>query len=388
MPVFPSASGRFLFFLTLLLVFAAVPAPPAAADGLAQSRRTLQEIQQRIARTRHALAAKSSTEKSLKNDLATVVSDLARIRRQAGRINARLDKLDGELQDQQVAIAHSREHIAATRQRVRQRLVAMYKGGGAGLLRILFGSASPAGMAEEYDYFARIVHHDRQLLKDYRQGLDQLQQGLAQLQALRQEQQQALAQRRQEQATFAQAGQLKKELLAQVRRQRRHLSARLQGLKARARRLNALIKKLERNKGGEYTQPSGSFATQKGRLPWPVSGSVKVRFGTWRHPGLDTLYESQGIEIAAAGDSAIKAVWPGRVVFANWFKGYGKLLIIAHGGGYFSLYAQAARLTHKTGDAVTEGTIIGYSGSEQGRVYFGIRKGSTPLNPTAWLTHR
>lgn len=388
MTVLPSRSRLLLLTLVLLLAASWSAPPPTAGASLDQSRQSLKHIQQRILRTRKSLERKKQSEKSLRSNLAAVGDELAQLRRQVAALKQRLTGLDKKLAAKQGEIDGSRQHIAELQGQLRKRLVVMYKGQGTGLLRILFTNDSPARMAEEYDYLGRIVRRDRQLLADYRRALDSLQHSRADLEALRREQGQALEQGRQQQATLAQAVQLKQELLSRVRHQRRTLAARLDELRAQEKRLRQLIKKLERNKSPEYTQNSGIFAAQKGRLPWPVAGAIRIGFGTWRHPELGTLYDSQGIEIAAAAQAPIKAVWSGRVVYASWFKGYGNLLIIDHGGGYFSLYARASRLTRKVGDVVAGGSVVGYAGAERGRVYFQIRKGGTPLDPTAWLAPR
>jgi septal ring factor EnvC (AmiA/AmiB activator) len=116
---------------------------------------------------------------------------------------------------------------------------------------------------------------------------------------------------------------------------------------------------------------------------------VKVGFGTGRHAELGTLYESHGIEISASNDQPISAVWQGNVVFANWFKGYGNLLIVDHGSSYYTLYAQASRLAKKVGDLVQKGEIVAFSGFEgNDAVYFEIRRRGTPLDPADWLGSR
>ncbi|MEJ2699738.1 MAG: peptidoglycan DD-metalloendopeptidase family protein, partial [Desulfuromonadales bacterium] len=189
--------------------------------------------------------------------------------------------------------------------------------------------------------------------------------------------------------TLGQAAQLKAELLARVRRDRTALSARLSELQEKARDLAALVKKLESEKGREYTPETGIFSRQKGHLPWPVEGRIKVGFGTWRHPELGTMYESQGIEIAALANRPIDAVWDGEVIFADRFKGYGNLIIVDHGDNYYSLYAQASRLVKKVGDKVKRGETLAYSGFEGAdAVYFEIRHRGDPLDPRAWLSPR
>lgn len=369
--------------LVLLVVTA-----PAAAE-LDESRRTLEEIQRRIAQTAKSLKAKQTAEHSLAADLQTVETEISRLGGQLGEQKRRLAALESEIAATEAAATGARHAAAASEADVRRRLAALYKGGEAGLVKILFSPSSPAQMAQDYDFLGRIVRRDRELLATYRRQLAELQTALGRLAVLRREQQTTLAALAENQRTARQALRLKEELLVQVRRDRQALALALDELRERAGRLAELVKRLESEKPREYSEKSGLFAVRKGRLPWPVEGAIRIGFGAGRHPELGTMYDSHGIEIAAAGEKPIRAVAPGRVLFANWFKGYGNLLIIDHGDSYYSLYAQAARLSNKVGDLLAAGEILGYSGLEGSKgIYFEIRRGGMPLDPLAWLLPR
>jgi len=371
--------------LSLVLLLAAVP----TASELDESRRKLEEIQKRIAQTAKNLEAKQTAEHSLAEDLQTVETEISRLGSQLVGQKRRLATVELEIAKSEEAAAEARRAASASETDVRRRLAALYKAGETGMVKILFSPSSPAQMAQDYDFLGRIVRRDRELLATYRQQLDELQTALAQLTALRREQQAGIAALAENRKTARQALSLKEELLVQVRRDRQSLSAALAELRERAGRLAGLVKKLESEKPREYSEKPGFFASRKGRLPWPVEGAVRSGFGAGRHPEVGTMYDSHGIEIAAVGENPIRAVGPGRVLFANWFKGYGNLLIIDHGDSYYSLYAQASRLSKKVGDLLAAGDILGYSGLEGSKgVYFEIRRGGSPLDPLAWLLPR
>lgn len=369
----------------LILLAAAV----AAAAELDESRRTLEEIERRIALTAKSLEAKQTAEHSLAADLQTVETAISGLGRQLDGQKRRLAALESEIAATETAATAARRAASASEADVRRRLAALYKGGEAGLVKILFSPSSPARMAQDYDFLGRIVRRDRQLLTTYRRQLAELQTALARLAELRREQQATLAALAENQKTARRALRLKEELLLKVRRDRQALALTLSELRERAGRLAELVKRLESEKPREYSEKTGLFAARKGRLPWPVEGTIRIGFGAGRHPELGTMYDSHGIEIAVGGEGPIRAVAPGRVLFANWFKGYGNLLIIDHGESYYSLYAQAARLSRKVGDLLEAGEILGYSGLDGGKgFYFEIRSGGTPQDPLAWLLPR
>lgn len=378
---------RYRFILPLVIFVLAAAAVMAAE--LDDGRQKLKDIERRINQTARSLEEKKEAEHSLAGDLQTVENEISRLGSGISGQKQRLVTLETDIAGKAAAAETAQRSIASLDTRVRRRLTALYKGGETGPVRILFSPTPPAVMAENVDFLGRVVRRDRELLTTYRRQLTELKAALEQLASLREEQRQTLAALGENQKAARQALQLKSQLLGQVRRDRQALTATLEELRAKAKALTALVKRLESEKAPEYTEKTGVFASRKGRLPWPAEGPVRIGFGTGRHPDLGTLHDSQGIEIAVAGDKPIRSVAAGEVIFANWFKGYGNLLIVDHGGSYYSLYAQASRLTRKVGDAVGEGETLAFSGLEgTGGVYFEIRRGGVPLDPTAWLSPR
>lgn len=128
-----------------------------------------------------------------------------------------------------------------------------------------------------------------------------------------------------------------------------------------------------------------SFAQQKGRLRWPVTGRRLNRFNAWREPG---KLRWRGIMIAADPGSPVRAVAYGRVVYADWMPRFGMLLIVEHDGGYMSLYAHNETIFKQVGDAVEPGQVIATVGNSGGQaqsgLYFEIRKRGNTVNPAIW----
>jgi murein hydrolase activator len=376
----------FLWLLLLLLPFFSVL---AAEKKLDQTRRNLKEIEARIARTAQVLTDKQGQEISLKNDLKTVSRKVEQLAERVSLQQKRLETLAQDMAASEQEIGRQQNASKGLQDQVHRRLAAIYKGADIGMLRAFSSTSSPARMAEDYDYFSRIIRKDRILLTKYRQRLANLKSSRNQLSVLRQEQKQLVAQGRKDRAALKKAAQLKKHLLAKVRRDKAGISAELAELKERAGRLSSLVKKLESIKSQEDTQKSSLFGARKGRLPWPVNGKVKLAFGPGRHTELGTRYDSHGVELSASLNQPVKAIWSGRVAFSSRFNGYGNLLIVDHGDSYFTLYAQAARLEKKVGDLVRQGDVVALAGFDGKKViYFEIRHRGTPLDPCVWLKSR
>ena len=123
---------------------------------------------------------------------------------------------------------------------------------------------------------------------------------------------------------------------------------------------------------------------KKGALLWPADGRVVVFFGRQKHPTFNTYINKKGIEIETHEGSEIKAVFGGNVVFADWLKGYGLVVILDHYNGFFSFYAHASKLVVQRDDDVTSGDVIGRTGAsgltDRTILYFELRKGTRPLD--------
>jgi septal ring factor EnvC (AmiA/AmiB activator) len=131
--------------------------------------------------------------------------------------------------------------------------------------------------------------------------------------------------------------------------------------------------------------PAGVFASLKGRLALPVTGEIANRFGQARADG---GLQWRGITILARPGQEVRSVAPGRVVFADWLRGFGNLLIVDHGDGYMTLYGNNESLLRRVGDGVRGGdpvaTVGSSGGSAQAGLYFELRHRGKPVDPLGW----
>jgi septal ring factor EnvC (AmiA/AmiB activator) len=136
-----------------------------------------------------------------------------------------------------------------------------------------------------------------------------------------------------------------------------------------------------------FAVPSGDFAKAKGRLPWPVNGRQQFQFGKARN---GSSINWQGVTLRANAGEAVKAIYAGRVIFADWFQGQGLLMILDHGNGYMSLYGHNESLLQNAGAWVAGGETIATVGNSGGQsiaaLYFEIRHNGQPNNPNHWCS--
>jgi septal ring factor EnvC (AmiA/AmiB activator) len=198
-------------------------------------------------------------------------------------------------------------------------------------------------------------------------------------------------------------------LLVSARKERRSYERAIREMEEASKRLKRIIQEAERRERElrarelqerrrlrkdpparqERTHPEGEFVRLRGRLPWPVHGSIATQFGSQIDPLFNLPVFRSGIHIRADRGAPVRAVHEGKVVFADKFQGYGQLVIISHGDGYHTLYGNLSRIFFQNGAIIKENAIIGEAGESSALgingVYFEIRHKGKPLDPQQWL---
>lgn len=217
-----------------------------------------------------------------------------------------------------------------------------------------------------------------------------LNQTIAQLQQVLLE----LTEKQQQLAASLQKLQQQQQLLAQAKSEQQHAVSRLQDtLRQQGRQLDYLrqneaslqttldnLRKL-----AEQARELGGLAKQKGHLIWPLNGSLLQRFGQSRQGGIS----SRGILIQGSEGDAVKAIADGQVIYADWLKGYGWVIVLDHGAGFMSLYGHNQNLLKQPGARINAGETIALTGMSGGQasagLYFEIREKGEAVNPMQWL---
>ena len=180
-------------------------------------------------------------------------------------------------------------------------------------------------------------------------------------------------------------------LLQGIRRQTREHTEALTEMVETERDLQKLVQALA---SGQTVQPEWrvGFERFRGLLPWPGAGRVLVPFGAQKSSRFDTKIPHPGIDLATSVGEAVRAVFDGTVAFSDWFKGFGNLVILDHGGGFMTVYAHASERLVEKGHRVTGGQVIargGDTGSLDGpKLYFEIWRDGKPEDPANWLARR
>jgi murein DD-endopeptidase MepM/ murein hydrolase activator NlpD len=244
-------------------------------------------------------------------------------------------------------------------------------------------------LLRRHEYLTRIIDHNAAVIDRYGENIRKVE---ADRNRLRRSEARLAELAEKERSTRAQVLRRKRQkrtLLARVKTEKDlHLSS-IEELEESSRQLQALIEKLERESNITDRMRPTQFSAYKSKFIFPVDGDIITPFGKYEDEAFSTITFNNGIEIGAPDGSPFKAVFEGVVIYADWFKGYGKLIIIDHGDGYYTLSGHASKLLKNVGDRVTEGELIGYvgdTGSLKGsNLYFEIRHHGKPVDPLEWL---
>ena len=375
-------SALLIFILLLIPMYGRVEAEEPQAQ--------LDKIKVRIELAEKALKNKQQSELTISHELALLKKTLRQLDDKVASLEKDQKNLHSEIARHNDLIKANQQKSRKLVARLKKRLIALYKEGETGPLKVLFSADSPTEMTQQYLYLTRVLEHDQELLAEYRAVYEQQKQQLEEKEALEARQSRLIEEQRKQRRIAADGRRLKARLLQQAQVEKEKLHQELAQLKQNAARLKELVTRLEQESAPETTAAVAShFAVGRGKLRWPIEGPVIIGFGTQKDDKLGTFYESNGIEIAAKPGTPIRAIAAGKVVFADYFKGYGNLYILSHPGGYHTLYAQTDRMQKKLGDQVSAGDVLGYSGlAGRDSIYFEIRSKGSPVNPLSWLAKR
>lgn len=389
-----------LICILLLLVSASVAKGENPRDELKGVKQEIKAKKQLLSRTRKVEAVVSTELREINKNLEEKESDLGRLDRDLKGVEYSLDRTGRE-------IVRVSDEANRKKHEIERRLMSLYKAGELGALRMFFSAESFPQMAENIRYMRSILDNDKKIFTEYNQKIEELRKLKSDLErdAVKKERiKNGISAKKQE---IEQEKNKKAAYLVKVRQDRSSYEKTLKELQANAARLQTMMERLDalsrRKLSSRHEKPGGKlkplaelppvpdrgFASQKGHMSLPVRGEIVETYGKHKHPEFNSYTFSKGLSISSGNGADIKAIYEGSVIFADYFKGYGNMIIIDHGGGYFSLYAHAAKILKKVGAEVTRHetvATVGDTDSSKGpMLYFEIRHQGKPVDPAGWV---
>lgn len=313
--------------------------------------------------------------------LDDVELDLRKQRRNLKQIEAETTRVEAD-------IAVNKRSLEKKKIWMKRKVQSMQRHGQSeDLLLLLTITDDVSGTMRRWKYLEKIALYERKIIEGYAENISRLTEKEKHLQGLRVAMKKEEERIRLTEDSLSEKKKAKEEMLAAVRKERSSYEKMLKDMQEAAQRLLEAIKKLEE----KDTYAGKGFRALKGRLAWPVNGKVLINYGSQKDPKFNMPVFRNGIYIKA-DNGPVSVVHEGKVVYADWFKGYGNLLIVNHGEGYHTLYANLSEIFFKVGDIIKDKDTIGRVGNSgvlnEPSLYFELRYKGKPLNPLQWLKKR
>jgi murein hydrolase activator len=291
----------------------------------------------------------------------------------------------GELAARRVAageaeVARLQGALDTARDDLRRHLTGLYRLGRQGYLRLFLSLQPDRRLLPSIRLMRYLARRDRSAIDRYQDARVSLDREREQLVARREETERWIASERTRRQQLVAVRQHKEALLAQLQTESRTLAARSTELADREKKLAAFLDLLY---GRATESPAGTPMQQfRGVLDWPAEGKVTEGFGAILDPRYRTKVPHNGVDIAVSAGAAVKAVFPGKVLYAAPFQGYGNTVIVQHPGRVFTLYAGLSSMRVGKEDMLSLGDTVGLSSD---KLYFEIRVENRPEDPLSWL---
>jgi len=387
----------FISFATLAVFTFSLPQPAYTASKKKLTRRNRaltskklkakeiqKELQQKKARVKEVIKKERSTlsriediDRSIRKkqkELKQYDSRISETKSKINRLSEEIGLIDGKLNSK--------------KRYLKERLRILYKQQYGNYALSLISAKDYQDLIRRSKYISLAAYHDSRIVGKYRDEKAVITSKKKDMEALQStlRKNKRVAQGKKKEL---QTDRTKKDrLLATIRSKRSTYEKTIKELEESSIKLQSLIQRLEKQSVPKSVTGKGVRAS-RGHLPWPVNGRVLIPFGKYKDPKFKITVFKNGVELKAKSGERPKAVAGGRIVYADWFKGYGLLLIINHGKGYHSLYGNLSEIFHKTGDIINKGTAVGKVGKSTilnvPTLYFEIRYKGKPIDPAKWL---
>ncbi len=362
---------------------AANPDPAKAEAELKAVRAQMEKVRAEMARDAGRRDKLTRELEESEKTVGNARGELDKLRRERAQHTARRAELAAQRRAEDQALARDRETLAG-------QIRAAHMIGAQEPIKLLLNQRDPAEAGRVlayYRYFGRARAEQIAAINAHIEELNSLDAQLAE-----EEQRLAALEQRQtaEVSRLQTARERRGKALVSLEAESKNRAKELERLKDQQGGLEKLVRELRRALERIDRFPTDSkdaFAKLRGKLAWPVSGKLVASFGQIRAGGM----KWDGMLVTGSQGAPVRAVYHGRVVYADWLSGLGLLTIIDHGDGYLSLYGHNDRLYKEVGERVTAGDTIATMGDSGGRprpeLYFEIRKGGRPIDPRPWFNN-
>lgn len=373
--------------LVALLASASAPALSQEVDAQRERERAqsqLESIQNEIRSRRDAVQRRQQRMSRVERELRDIETQVAARTQAIGESRTQLEanqqritELEAEQNDLKVSLAEQAKLLE-------DQIESAYRSGGHDFIQMLLNQQDPGRIERILTYY-RYVNQARMVqieaLRATERELEAVEQRLA---SQRDSLQQRIREQEQQRDQLRQSQQEQEQIAAQLRDAQRTDEQALTSMLQNEQELTELLAALETVLAEQQIQLAG-LRNLRGQLSWPVNASIRHAFGQQRSGQVVW----KGVVLNASAEQPVQAIADGRVLFADWLRGFGLVMVIDHGEGYMSLYGYNQSLSRSVGEAVRRGDTIALTGQSGGQsrpgLYFEIRHQGNPVDPVTYI---
>lgn len=381
--------AAFALFLPVLVPVTTSDAQETASSEAKIKEQELEEVRRRISELKESMDQRAEERSVVTAELESAELLIAAKRLKLNDIEREREVSEIRKAELESQIASKEKELVGEREQLADQARAAYMSGGQERIRLLLNQRDPATLGRQLKYYEYLANYRADNIESVSAHLATL----AELHGSVERETRRLAEladaeTREMQALNTAQGR-RQELLASLDARLSSEGAEVERLAAEERDLARLIAELSSILSDYPITSEDPFAELKGRLTWPVAGKVTRNYGDNRASG---QLKWKGVVVSAPRGREVRSVYHGRVVFADWLAGMGLLAIVDHGEGYMTLYGYNETLLKSPGDWVAPGDVIATVGDSGGQaeagLYFEVRQGTQPVDPSAWVSRQ
>ena len=371
--------------LFLFTVMSLVLCTSAVADEK-QDRKKLKAVSADILKIQRSLQSGASKRDNLVSELQQAEVERAQIRHGVNKLETQLFQLNNELKQLNKKQAGLQRDQQRQQQLIQSQVNTAYRLGRQEPVKLLLNQEDPERLTRTLKYYDYFLTARANKLNSYTETLNELARVEHNISSKTAQLNQHRDQLKRQQHQLDERQQQRKSVMAALNKEISSNQQRLKKLQQEQTRLEAVLKALTQAISDIASPVSARpFTSYRGKMQWPIKGKLRHSFGSRRNSKMNW----DGWMLSAKEGIPVKAIHSGRVVFSDYLRGYGLLVIIDHGDDYMSLYAHNQVLLKETGDWVTSREAVAKTGNSGGQaesgLYFEIRHRGKPTNPKRWL---
>lgn len=387
-PNFLDIRGIMIPVFLLMVIFLHGTPCALAVSNPENEKRPANIIEKELSREKELFHKFGAKEKSLLSQLSDLEKGIAGQRSFLSDLRRKVTRTKRELGERQEILRELKQALEEAEERLARRLVAFYKYAKRGYVQILATSTGLHDLRRRIKYLKGIMRGDQELLDKMVHILQRHEQEMAQTKE-KLETVDRLESAENERLVSLQSDLDKKVLLLmKVHKEKEFYETAVKELELAAQNLGDTLISLDKrpDRKNENQQLPDGFEDTVGQLALPFPGKIISGYKPLNAKGLKT---HKGIYIEGPSGGEVKSIYPGRVDYSGWLKGYGQIIVINHGSRYFTVSAHLSHRNKDEGEMVRKGEVIGLLGESESlagpRLYFEIRNGGTNLDPMKWL---